>query len=75
MPCSIVGCKSKKHVDDRGGGRLLCDAFEAERQKAVDDVGSCGPDGEDEAQDEGKSDSEGGEQEHQIIVNELLYYA
>ena len=36
--------------------------------------GSSGSDGEDEAQD-GESDSEAGEQEHQIIVNELLCYA
>ena len=74
MPCSTPGCKSKKRVEDRGGGLQLCDACEAERQRAVDDVGSSGCDGEDEAQD-GESDSEAGEQEHQIIVNELLCYA
>ena len=74
MPCSTPGCKSKKRVEDRGGGLQLCDACEAERQRAVDDVGSSGSDGEDEAQD-GESDSEAGEQEHQIIVNELLCYA
>ena len=74
MPCSTPGCTSKKRVEDRGGGLPLCDACEAERQRAVDDVGSSGSDGEDEAQD-GESDSEAGEQEHQIIVNELLCYA
>ena len=64
----------KKRVNDHGGGLQLCDACEAERQRAVDDVGSSGSDGEDEAQD-GESDSEASEQEHQIIVNELLCYA
>ena len=45
------------------------------REEEGDRRCSSGSDGEDEAQDEGESDSEAGEQEHQIIVNELLCYA
>ena len=53
----------------------MCDACESERQRAVDDVGSSGSVGHDEAQDGGESDNEAGEQEQQIKVNGLLCFA